>query len=101
MDGAIHVNLSQESSELFSADHNFLTQLQHLQQHQVNTNDHLIKPKQEEIIATVRQAMKIAEDDPSVMEYCETRMNQLLADVTSMVGGKQKQDESSSGISHA
>ena len=35
--------------------------------------------------------MKIAENNPSVMEYCETRMNQLLADVTSMVGGKRKQ----------
>ena len=35
--------------------------------------------------------MKIAENDTSIMDYCETRMNQLLADVTSMVGGKRKQ----------
>ena len=36
--------------------------------------------------------MKIAENNPSVMEYCETRINRLLADLTSMVGSKIKQD---------
>ena len=45
-------------------------------------------------MATVRQAIKIAEDVPTIMEYCENRINQLLADVTSMVGGKRKQQTS-------
>ena len=47
----------------------------------------LLNLNKKKIVATVRQALKIVEDIPSVLEYCETRMNQLLVDVTSMVGG--------------
>ena len=85
----MHVSLSQESSKMFSADQYLLTKLQELQKHQMKDIDTIAESKQEEIVSTVRQAIKIAEDDPMVLEYCETRMNQLLVDVTSMVGNKK------------
>ena len=38
--------------------------------------------------------MNIAEGEESIMEYCKDRIDQLLKDVTSMVGGKRKQQMS-------
>ena len=55
----------------------------------MNDIDIIAKSQQEEILSTARQAIKIAEDVPMVLEYCEARINQLLADVTSMVGNKK------------
>ena len=90
----MNISLSQESSDIFYSNHLFLKDLQILQQNQILESDSIIKPKQEEITATVRQAFKISENVPSVLAYCETRINKLLADVTSIVGGKRKQENS-------
>ena len=91
LDGGMHVSFSQESSEIFCADQLFLSDLQKLQQNQITESNLICKPRQDEIVATLRQSMKIAEGKDSIMEYCKDRIDQLLKDVTSMVGGKRKQ----------
>ena len=41
----------------------------------MNDIDIIAKSQQEEILSTARQAIKIAEDVPMVLEYCKTRIN--------------------------
>ena len=86
----MYVSLSHNSSHIFSANQNFLTKLQQLQKNQIKDINLLIKPQQEEIVSTMRQALKIAEDVPMVLDYIKNRINQLLADVTSMIRTSRK-----------
>ena len=65
-----------------------------MQQHKLVQSEADCKPKQDKIVTTLRQSLKITEDKKSILVYCEERINQLLKDVTSMIGGKRKQQSS-------
>ena len=56
-----------------------------LQNSQVNDITVTIKPQQEEIVSMLRHAIRIAEDRKNALDYCETRVDQSLSCVTSMV----------------
>ena len=45
--------------------------------------------RQEELISTLRQAIKLQKTSKLCLDYCETIMRQLLADATSMIGTKR------------
>lgn len=63
--------------------------MQQIIKSQINDIDIIMKPQQEETVTTFRQVIQITDDKQIALDYWETRMKELLADATSMIGERE------------